>query len=42
MKIDNLGSTHAFEFIEQQSNIIFPIELSRSNLEFTNGLSRYT
>ena len=42
MKIDNLGSTHTFEFIEQQSSIIFPIELSRSNLEFTNGLNRYT
>lgn len=42
MKIDKLGSAHSFEFIEQQSNIIFPIELSRSNLTFTNGLSRYT
>ena len=42
MKIDKLGSAHSFEFIEQQSNMIFPIELSRSNLEFINGLSRYT
>lgn len=42
MKVDNLGGVHSFEFVEQQSNIIFPIELSRSNLEFTNGLSKYT
>lgn len=42
MKVDNLGGVHGYEFIEQQSNMIFPIELSRSNLQFTNGLSKYT
>jgi hypothetical protein len=41
-KIDNKGSTHAYEFIEHQDNILFPAELSRTKLEFTNGLSRYT
>lgn len=42
MKIDKFGSAHSFEFIEQQSNIIFPIELSRTYLKFTNGLNKYT
>jgi len=41
-KIDNKGGTHAYEFIEHQDNILFPAELSRTKLEFTNGLSRYT
>lgn len=41
-KIDNKGCTHAYEFIEHQDNILFPAELSRTKLEFTNGLSRYT
>lgn len=41
-KIDNKGNTHAYEFIEHQDNILFPAELSRTKLEFTNGLSRYT
>lgn len=41
-KIDNKGNTHAYEFVEHQENILFPVELSRTKLEFTNGLSRYT
>jgi len=41
-KVDNLGNTHTYEFIEHQDNILFPAELSRTKLEFTNGLSRYT
>lgn len=41
-KIDNKGNTHTYEFIEHQDNILFPVELSRTKLEFTNGLNRFT
>lgn len=41
-KIDNKGNTHTYEFVEHQENILFPAELSRTKLEFTNGLNRYT
>ena len=41
-KIDNLGNIHTFELKEESSNILFLPEVSRTKLEFTNGLSRYT
>ena len=41
-KIDNKGNLHAFELNEQASNIMFNIEKARTNLTFTDGLSKYT
>lgn len=41
-KIDNNNNFHTFEFIEHQDNKLFLPECSRINLEFSNGLSRYT
>lgn len=41
-KVDNKGNLHTFELNEQASNIFFNIEKARTNLTFTDGLSRYT
>ena len=41
-KIDNLNMMHTYEFKEEAFNILFPVELSRTNLTFSNGLGKYT
>ena len=42
MKIDNQGNAHSFELVELGSNILAQVELSRINLQFANGLNKYT
>ena len=41
-KVDNKGGFHTFELKEESPNIFFDIEKARTNLEFKDGLSRYT
>lgn len=41
-KVDNKNQLHSYELKEESPNIFFPIELSRTKLEFTNGLNKYT
>lgn len=42
MSIDKAGQVHTFELDEKMDNIMFLTELSRTNLTYSNGLSRYT
>ncbi len=40
MSIDKAGQVHTFELDEKMDNIIFPAELSRTNLSFSHGVGR--